>query len=226
MNNVRLVSHPFVSCLVTSLRNVETETERFRYYTKIVSFFLLYEALENIQTTENSVYTQPGGAYKGEIFNEKVKIFGVLREGISMMYSAMEIFPHAEFDLVGVKRNDDDPFNTQAVVYLNKFKDISPDTDRVILMDQMLATGGTMLALLDSLKKEYGFKGEIDIISVIVAQVGAEKILKQYPEVQITCAGFDTEESKGLNEKGYIYPGLGDAADRYFGVKTNLDNVK
>lgn len=226
MDNVRLVSHPFVSCLATALRNVETETERFRYYTKVVSSYLLYEALEDIKCKENSVKTQPGGTHKGQMFDEKVKIFGVLREGISMMYAAMDVFPHAEYDLVGVKRDDNDPFKKKAVVYLNKFKDITPDTDRVILMDQMLATGGTMLALLESLRKDYGFKGKIDIISIIVAQIGAEKIKEAFPDVQITCAGYDTDGDKGVNEKGYIYPGLGDAADRYFGVKTNLDNVK
>ncbi|MBD3279995.1 uracil phosphoribosyltransferase, partial [Candidatus Dojkabacteria bacterium] len=190
MKNVHEVRHPLIKDLVTRLRNVETESDRFRAFTKSATNYLIYEALADMQTAKETVTTQTRGKYKGDKLRGKIRFFGVLREGISMMNVAMDIFPEAEFDLVGVKRNDDDPFNEKANVYLNKFKDLDKGVERVVLMDQMLATGGTMIVLLDSLINEYKFEGEVDIISMIVAKIGAENILKRFPDVKITCAGF------------------------------------
>ncbi len=226
MKNVKLVKHPVVKDLVTRLRDVTTISENFRQYTHEVSKFLVYEALSDLKTKEKKVTTQTEGVYSGDRITENVKFFGVLREGIGMMNPALDTFPNGEFDLVGVKRNDKDPFNKKPVIYLNKFKDIGKHIDRVVLMDQMLATGGTMMILLDSLINENGFEGKVDILSIIVAKVGADNIYKKYPKVKITCAGFDTELNDGVNDVGYIYPGLGDASDRYFGIVGNESHVK
>jgi uracil phosphoribosyltransferase len=89
----------------------------------------------------------------------------------------------------------------------------------------MFATGGTMLVLLESLIDEYKFKGKVHIISTIAAKIGADVIGKKYPKVKITCAGLDTEKNNGVNDVGYIYPGLGDASDRFFGIQTDLESI-
>ncbi len=214
MKNVKIINNPIAQNLVTKLRNIKTNSKDFRHYTNILNYYLVYEALSDIQTKQKKVKTQTKGTFLGQEIKENIKFFGVLREGIALLKAPQNIFDHARFDLVGVKRNDDDPFNSKPNVYLNTFKNINKEIDRVVLMDQMLATGGTILILLDSLIKENKFKGKIDIISTIVAKLGAKNIYKKYPKVKITCAGLDEK----LNPQGYIYPGLGDAADRYFGM--------
>lgn len=212
MKNVHIVKHPLVLELVTKLRNVETESEKFRQYTKTISTYLLYEAMRETKLQTKSVHTQTKGVYKGHVMADSVKFYGILREGIGMLASPLETFPGAQFDLIGVKRNDEDPFGSPATLYFDNFSNLSRKITRVVLMDQMFATGGTILAVLDSLIKKYKFKGRVDIVSVIVAVMGAKRVLAFYPNVHITCAGLDAK----LTRNGYIYPGLGDAADRYF----------
>lgn len=211
MKNVKIIKHPLVADLVTRLRNFDTNAERFRAYTKTISHYLLYEALSDISLNKKIVFTQTKGKFVGGIIKEKIKFYAVLREGIGMLVSPMDNFCDAHFDLIGVKRNDADPFNSPAVMYFGNFKNLKK-INRVVIMDQMFATGGTMKVILDKLITEEKFKGKVDIVSVIVAKMGAEKILKKFPNVKITCAGYDEK----LTENGYIYPGLGDAADRYF----------
>lgn len=225
MENINLVEHPFVKNLVTKLRDVETNSADFRRYTNTITSYLVYSALSDVKLSEREVMTQTQGKYKGHEFSETIKFFGVLREGVAMMIPVMEELDEARFDLVGVKRDDTDPFEGKAKIYLDKFKDIEDDVDRVVIMDQMLATGGTILVLLESLIDDNRFTGKIDVISTIVAKVGADKINKRYPKVKITCAGFDTELNDGVNDVGYIYPGLGDASDRYFGISTDINNI-
>jgi len=219
MKNVIVISHPLVKELVTKLRDFDTNAEHFRHYTKVITNYLVYEALHDVKLKKKTVKTQTEGKFNGHDFNEKIKFFGVLREGIGMLVSSFESFSHSQFDLIGVKRNDDDPFNQPARIYYGNFEKINK-FDRVVIMDQMFATGGTMVIILDQLVKKYKFAGKIDIVSVIVAKKGAETVLGNYPKVRITCAGLDAK----LTKNGYIYPGLGDASDRYFDAvqKKNL----
>ena len=212
MKNLTVVKHPLVVDLVTKLRDAGTNSENFRKYTKIITYYLMYEALNGVSTRNKKVSTQTEGIYMGKEVVETIKFFAVLREGVGMLIAPMELLSTAEFDLIGVKRNDADPFNAPATMYFDSFKNIGNHISHVFLMDQMFATGGTMLIILDSLFNKNHFKGRVDIISVIAAKIGVERVLKQYPQVKITCAGYDTK----LTNKGYIYPGLGDAADRYF----------
>lgn len=222
MKNLKIVTHPLVSELSTKLRDVTTCSESFRKYTRIITQYLLYEALSDAKMREVEVETQTGGVFKGAFLRDQMKIFGVLREGIGMLISPMETLSDAEFDLVGVKRNDSDPFGSPATMYFDSFKNIGPHVKRVIIMDQMFATGGTMLIILDALYNKYGFKGQVDIVSVIAAEKGVKKVLAAYPDVRITCAGYDTK----LTDKGYIFPGLGDAADRYFNTVGKENHTK
>lgn len=212
MKNLNIIRHPQVEDLVTKLRDVTTNAESFRKYTRIITQYLLYEALAQVKTQNVKVKTQTGGTFSGKKMKDSIKIFGVLREGIGMLISPMETLSDAEFDLVGVKRNDGDPFHAPATMYFDSFKNIGSHINHVIVMDQMFATGSTMVIILDALYNTYRFKGAVDVISVIAAEPGVKKVLKQFPEVHITCAGYDAK----LTDKGYIYPGLGDAADRYF----------
>jgi len=216
MKNVLLVNHPLVKELVTKLRDFGTNSEHFRHYTKVITGYLVYEALSKVKLKKKTVVTQTKGEFDGFEYDEKIKFFGVLREGVGMILSSFENFSCSQFDLVGVKRNDDDPFNQPAKIYYGNFNNIG-NFDRVVIMDQMFATGSTMLIILDEIIKKHNFKGKVDIVSIIVARFGAETVLKRYPNINITCAGLDDK----LTENGYIYPGLGDASDRYFNAVEN-----
>lgn len=217
MKNLKIVTHPLVAELVTKLRDVTTCAESFRKYTRIITQYILYEALTDAQMREVKVETQTGGIYTGAYLKNQMKFFGVLREGIGMLISPMETLSDAEFDLVGVKRNDSDPFGSPATMYFDSFKNIGPHVKHVVIMDQMFATGSTMLIILDALFNKYKFSGDVDVVSVIATEQGVKKVLKSYPQVRITCAGYDAK----LTDKGYIFPGLGDAADRYFNTVGN-----
>ncbi|MCA9376485.1 uracil phosphoribosyltransferase [Candidatus Dojkabacteria bacterium] len=212
--NLKVVDHPIVHELITKLRDVNTGTELYRIYSVQLTELLVYEALRDLSTTGKKVRTQTEAEYEGVLVSEKIAFISILRAGLAMMIKPLEMFPEAEFHAVGIKRDEEDPFNADPVFYLDRLYEIGKNIDRIIIVDPMFATGGTMLTLLRGLVEERGFKGRIDIVNFIVAKVGAEKVSEKYPEVRFTCAGYDSE----LNVKGYIVPGLGDAGDRFFGV--------
>ncbi len=222
MSNVNLIKHPIVEELITKLRDIETDTELYRIYTNRVTEYLLYEALNDLEVHKRTVKTQTGSEFTGIRIGEKLAFITILRAGLGMFIPALENFPDAEFHAVGMKRNEEDPFNSPPDFYLDRLHEMSQDVSRVIIVDPMFATGGSMLALVDALRKKHRFKDRIDVVCLIVAKPGAEMLEKSYPEIKITCAGFDQE----LNNKGFIVPGLGDAGDRYFGINTDLSTVR
>lgn len=222
MKNVKVVKHPIVQELITQLRDVNTNSHLFRIYSKQLATFLLYEALVEVDTKERKVKTQTGLEYKGVEFSKETAFVCILRAAMGMLFTAMEVFPSGEFHAVGVKRNEDDPFNVKLNFYLDRMNEISKKVNRIVVMDPMLATGSSALTVLEGLRKVHKFEGKIQFVCYIAAKPGAEVIAKQFPDVKITCAGLDEK----LNDKAFIIPGLGDAGDRFFGIETNLGTIR
>ena len=222
MQNVNLVKHPIVQELITDLRDVTTDTHLFRIYSRQLATFLLYEALADIDTEAKNVETQTGFKYKGIKFSKKVAFVCILRAAMGMLFTAMEVFPQGEFHAVGVKRNEDDPFNIKPNFYLDRLHEISSKVERVVVMDPMLATGSSAITVVKALKEGYKFKGSVDFVCYIAAKPGVKSIQSIYPDVKITCAGIDEK----LNDKAFIVPGLGDAGDRFFGIETDLGTIR
>lgn len=214
MKNISVIEHPIVKYLITKLRNKNTSPELYRIYTNRIANFLIYEALESLETVSLSVDTQTKSTYNGDKLKDDIAFITILRAGLSMFVPALENYPEAQFHAVGMKRDVSDPFNTKPEFYLDKLDEISKGVKQIVIVDPMLATGGTLASLLDAIRNKYMFSAKINIVCLIAAKIGVEKILSQFPDVKITCAGFD----ETLNENGYIIPGLGDAGDRYFGV--------
>lgn len=216
--NVLKVEHPVVKSIVTKLRDKNTNPEGFRASFKRIVPHLLYESLKDIKTTGKEVQTFTNSTYEGDAFAHKIGFVAVLRAGLSMIIDAMEAFPEAEFHTIGLRRNEEDPFNGEPEFYLDRLDEIGAGVKTLIITDPMLATGGTLISILDSIKRN-NYQGEVKIVCLIASEVGIKKVLDKHPNVQIVCAGVDKE----LNEKGFIVPGLGDAGDRFFGV--NLSSL-
>ena len=221
-HNVRVISTPMVSELITKLRNIHTDSQLFRIYLNDVSKLLIYEALQDVNMKPNNVPTQTGVDFNGEEIGERISFISILRASLGMLSAAMEFYPSGEFHCLGMKRNEEDPTNIEPHFYLDRLEEMNPKTDRVLVMDPMLATGGSMISALKSVKEKHGFNGKIQVLSLITAKPGAESIYKIFPEVEIICAGLDDK----LNEHSYIIPGLGDAGDRLFGINTDLTSIQ
>lgn len=220
--NVRVLDHPLVSELITRLRDVRTDSQLFRIHIDKISRMLLFDALSDLKTKKSVVPTQTGIDYKGDVIEEKVAFVAILRASLSMLNSAIDFYPNGEFHVIGMKRNEEDPHNKEPYFYLDKLDEMDKTVQRVIIMDPMLATGGSMITALKTVRQKHRFKGKIQVLAMIAAKPGAESIYKLFPDVTITCAGFDQK----LNKHAYIIPGLGDAGDRYFGIKTDLSSVR
>lgn len=220
--NVKLVSHPLVCELISKLRDVNTDSQLFRIYLNDITRLLLYDALADLKTTRKIVSTQTGEEYAGKVINEKVAFVAILRASLGMLASAMNFFPQGEFHVLGMKRNEEDPYNNEPNFYLDRLHEMSPDIDRIVVMDPMLATGGSMVSALKAISERHKFKGKIQVVSLITAQKGANLIAQKFPKVTITCAGLDAK----LNKNAYIIPGLGDAGDRLFGITTKIESIR
>lgn len=220
--NVRVIDSPIVESLITKLRDINTDSQMFRIYLNQISKLLIYEVLRDLKLNNNKVPTQTGVDFNGKIIDEKIAFVAILRASLGMLSAAMEFFPSGEFHCLGMKRNEEDPINIEPHFYLDRLEEMNPKIDRVIIMDPMLATGGSMVSALNSIKEKHGFKGKIQVLSLITATSGAIAIYKKYPDVEIITAGLDEK----LNEHSYIIPGLGDAGDRLFGINTDLTSIQ
>lgn len=220
--NVNIVSHPLVCELISKLRNVNTDSQLFRIYLNDITRLLLYDTLWDLKTKSQKVTTQTGESYEGQVIKEKVAFVAILRASLGMLASAMNFFPQGEFHVLGMKRNEEDPYHNEPNFYLDRLHEMSPDIDRIVVMDPMLATGGSMVSALKAISERHKFKGKIQVVCLIAAETGVKLIAEKFPKVTITCAGLD----KKLNKNAYIIPGLGDAGDRLFGISTKLESIR
>ncbi|PID59824.1 MAG: uracil phosphoribosyltransferase [Ignavibacteriae bacterium] len=207
MKNLIVVNNPLILRDVTYLRNRETKEYQFRLALRRIAYALAIEISKEFELREFEVET-PLEVTKGFNINKQIVLVPVLRAGLSLVNSFIEMIPNAKVGHIGLQRDEK---TLKPVDYYYKApKDLH--LAKVIVLDPMLATGGSASAAITFLKK----RDAVDCImaSLIAAPEGVEKLSSEHPDVPIYTAMLD----RGLNENGFILPGLGDAGDRTFGT--------
>ena len=201
------VVHPCVQHKLSIIRDVETGHKRFRELATEITEFLCYEALKNIKMKEVEVQT-PMAVAKCHKIDTDLVVVPILRAGVGMLEGILELVPTARVGFVGLYR---DEVTKKPVSYYERFP---PQTEggTCIIIDPMLATGGSTIAAIDLLKKSGA--GRIVVICIVTCTDGLALVEEAHPDVPVYTAAIDEE----LNENKYIVPGLGDAGDRLFGT--------
>jgi uracil phosphoribosyltransferase len=205
--NLRVSDHPLVKHKQTALRNTATDSIVFRKLVRELAQLLFFEASADLPLSDSSVKT-PLADYAGHRIGEVIGLLPILRAGLGMAESVLELVPTAQVWHLGLYR---DHRTLQPVTYYNKLP-TEPTIQRAFVLDPMLATGGSAVAAVDVLKK-WGLT-RITFLGLIAAPEGVKLLQTTHPDVRIHLAAIDSH----LNEKGYIVPGLGDAGDRQFGT--------
>jgi len=204
-----VLDHPLIKHKLAILRNKSTGTKEFRELASELAMFLCYEAMRDASLKEVEVETPITKTKCHTIDENNYAFIPILRAGLSMVDGVLKVIPNAKIGHIGLYRNEE---TLEPVRYYFKApKNI--ENKEVILLDPMLATGGSAVAAIQMLKKD-GVK-KIKFLCIIAAPEGLERVALEHPDVQIYCTQVDDH----LNEKGYIVPGLGDAGDRVFGTK-------
>lgn len=209
MKNLHIVEHPLVQHKISMLRNEETGSKEFREIVQEVAAFICYEATRDIPLVDVDINT-PMGQYTLPMTEIKFGIVPILRAGIGMVDGILTFLPTAKVGHIGIYR---DPDTLLPKEYYCKLPSDAAQRE-ILLVDPMLATGGSAAYAISCLKKA-GVKN-IKFLCLISAPDGVNKISQLHPDVQIYTAAFDNNP---LNSHGYIIPGLGDAGDRLFGTK-------
>ena len=209
MEMVHVLDHPLLQHKVSILRDVNTGVKDFREIVSEIAALMCYEATRDLPLEDVEVQTPIAKAVVKQIAGKKMAIVPILRAGLGMVEGVHTLIPLAKVGHIGLFR---DPETLEPVKYYCKMPTDIADRD-VIILDPMLATGGSASAAISFLK-ETGVK-HIKLMSVIGAPEGVAKMQKDHPDVDIYVAALDDH----LNEHGYIVPGLGDAGDRIFGTK-------
>ena len=207
MDNVYPSSHPLVSTKLTLLRDVSTEPKKFRELVREIAAMLAYEATLDLATRPIEVQT-PLAIAKGHSLMGRVGLVPILRAGLGMVEGVWELMPSAEVWHIGLYR---DERTLKPVAYYNRLP-VEPTVSVCLILDPMLATGGSAVATVDILK-HWGVR-KIKFVGLLAAPEGIQALHSAHPDVPIHIAGIDDH----LNEHGYILPGLGDAGDRQFGT--------
>jgi uracil phosphoribosyltransferase len=207
MKNVFPSPHPLVAHKLALLRDKDTEPKKFRELVREIAALLTYEATSDLMTRPITVET-PLETADGVELLETIGLVPILRSGLGMVEGVWELMPSAEVWHIGLYR---DERTLKPVEYYNKLP-IEPTVSVTLILDPMLATGGSAVATIDILKK-WGVT-KIKFVGILGAPEGIQLLHENHPEVPIHLAVID----KRLNEHGYILPGLGDAGDRQFGT--------
>ena len=207
MSNVFASNHPLVAHKLTRLRNKNTDPKKFRELVREMAGLLAYEATADLATVERQVET-PLATLAGVELREKIGLVPILRAGLGMVEGIWELMPTSEVWHIGLYR---DERTLKPVEYYNKLP-IEPTVSVCLILDPMLATGGSAVATTDIVKR-WGVK-KIKFVGLIGAPEGIKNMQAHHPDVPIYLAAIDDH----LNERGYIVPGLGDAGDRQFGT--------
>ena len=208
-DNVTILNHPLIRHKIAMLRSVETKTKDFRALVEEITMLLTYEAFKDMPTHEVEITTPLMKCKQQMVVENSVAIIPVLRAGLGMVAGVHTLFPTAKVGHIGMYRDEQ---TLEPQEYYCKLPD-GVQNMRAIVLDPMLATGGSAAAAIDLLKRK-GCK-DIRQMSIIAAPEGIEKLATVHPDVKIFVAVQDQK----LNENGYILPGLGDAGDRLFGTK-------
>lgn len=207
MSNIFPSQHPLVAHKLTRLRDKDTQPKKFRELVREISALLAYEATADLLVTPRKVET-PLAETKGAELKEKIGLVPILRAGLGMVEGVWGLMPSAEVWHIGLYRDEK---TLQPVEYYNKLP-VEPTVSVCLILDPMLATGGSAVATVDVVKR-WGVS-RIKFVAMIASPEGIDVMQKAHPDVPIHLAAVDSH----LNEVGYIVPGLGDAGDRQFGT--------
>ncbi len=207
MSQVHQSNHPLIQHKLALLRDVKTEPKKFRELIRELAMLLAYEATADLGLRPAQV-TTPMGQAEGRVLTEKIGLVPILRAGLGMVDGIWEMMPSSEVWHIGLFR---DERTLKPVEYYNKLP-VDPTVQVCLILDPMLATGGSAVATVDILKR-WGAQ-RIKFVGIIAAPEGVEALSSAHPDVPIYVAAVDSH----LNEIGYIVPGLGDAGDRQFGT--------
>jgi len=204
-----ILDHPLISHKISILRSINTGTKEFRELVNEIAMLVCYEAMRDVQLQKGTVTTPITETESYAIDDNHYAFIPILRAGLSMVDGVIRLIPNAKIGHIGLFRNEE-TLEPQKYYYKVPKK---IEEKEVILLDPMLATGGSADAAISMIKEE-GVK-KIKFLCIIAAPEGIKRIKEKHPDVQIYCAQLDSH----LNEVGYIVPGLGDAGDRIFGTK-------
>jgi uracil phosphoribosyltransferase len=203
------VTHPLVQHKLSYLRDKSTPTVHFRKLVNEVTLLLTYEATNHFPTEEVEIETPLERMTAQRISGKKVAVCPVLRAGMGMLEGVLSLISSARVGFIGMYRDEE---TLEPVQYYLKLPEDLDERDAIVL-DPMLATGNSSVAAVAAVK-EAGARSTI-LVCLVAAPEGIERMLAEHPDVQIVCAAIDC----GLNERGFIVPGLGDAGDRLYGTK-------
>ncbi len=209
MSEVNLLDHPLIQHKVTLLRKIETGAKEFRELANEISTLMAYEVTRDLPLKEVEIETPVAKTDSNVISGKKLAIIPILRAGLGMVDGILDLIPTAKVGHIGLYR---DPDTLEAVEYYCKMPADVPSRE-MIVVDPMLATGGTAVAALNFVK-ERGAEN-IKFMCLVAAPEGIEKLQTEHPDVDIYTAAIDDK----LNDHAYIVPGLGDAGDRLYGTK-------
>jgi uracil phosphoribosyltransferase len=207
MQNVFVIDHPVIQTKLTELRDVNADHREFRALLDEIAGLMVYEVTRDWPTKPQPVRT-PLEETIGKVLARQVTLVPILRAGLGMADGVLKLLPEARLGHLGVRRDED---TLQPIAYYQKLPPDIAQTE-VLLIDPMLATGGSGSAAISFLKKA-GVKS-MKFVCLVAAPEGIEAVHREHPEVPIFTAAVDRQ----LNNKGYILPGLGDAGDRIFGT--------
>jgi uracil phosphoribosyltransferase len=203
------VTHPLVQHKLSYLRDRTTPTVHFRKLVEEVTLLLTYEATKDFASEEVEVETPLERTQVPRISGKKVAVCPVLRAGVGMLDGVLSLISSARVGFIGLYRDEE---TLEAVEYFVKLPADLAERDAIVL-DPMLATGNSSVAAISKVK-EAGARSVI-LVSIVAAPQGIERVHAEFPDVHVVCAAID----RGLNENGFIVPGLGDAGDRLYGTK-------
>jgi uracil phosphoribosyltransferase len=209
MSKVVVIDHPLIQHKLSMIRDEQTGSKDFRELVKEVSMLMAYEVTRDLPLEDVDVKTPVAIAKGHRLAGEKIGIVPILRAGLGMVEGILNLYPTARVGHVGLYR---DPQTLKPVEYYCKLPTDLPDRE-LIVVDPMLATGGSVVAAIELIKRKGATK--IKLLSLVAAPEGIAVVQKAHPDVDIYTAAVDD----GLNEHAYIVPGLGDAGDRLFGTK-------
>ncbi|SEL33930.1 uracil phosphoribosyltransferase [Methanobrevibacter gottschalkii] len=207
--NEFVLNHPLITHKLAFLRDINTGTKEFRELVTEISTILVYESMRDAQLEKTTIETPLEKMETGTLNENNYAIVPILRAGMGMIDGVLNVIPNAKIGHIGLYRNEE---TFEPVEYYYKMPE-GIDNREVLVVDPMLATGGSASATISRLKRDGVTK--IKLLCLVAAPQGIETIENNHPDVKIFCATVDRE----LNENAYILPGLGDAGDRVYGTK-------
>lgn len=207
-STLNVINHPLIKHKIAKLRDKKTDTFGFRTRLNEIASLMVYEITRDLPTEKITVAT-PLETTECEVVNKAITLVPILRAGLGMVEGILQLIPNARVGHIGLYRDEE---TLEPIEYYKKFPTNMPDS-RIIVIDPMLATGGSASAALDFIKKSGG--KDISFVCLVAAPEGVKRLIQEHPDVPVYTAAFDRQ----LNDAAYILPGLGDAGDRIYGTE-------